>query len=73
MPQMDGISFAKQIRGMFPNLPIIFMTGGSTEDVREQALALGHVHFLEKPFPLDETLRDVIPKILADTAKQTGT
>ena len=74
MPQMDGISFAKQVRNILPNLPIIFMTGVSAAEVRDQAMALGHVHFLEKPFPLDETLRDVIPKILADSAKkETGT
>jgi CheY-like chemotaxis protein len=64
MPEMDGIAFAKKIRFVLPSMPIMFMTGEVTDEVRAQALALGNVEFLEKPFPLEATLRDVIPKFL---------
>jgi len=64
MPQMDGIVFAKRIRDILPKMPIMFMTGDLSDGLREQALALGNVAFLEKPFPLEETLRDSIPKFL---------
>lgn len=64
MPEMDGIKLAKKIRFVLPNLPIMFMTGDMTDDVKEAAEALGNVEFLEKPFPLEATLKDAIPKFL---------
>lgn len=64
MPEMDGISFAQKIRYVLPSMPIIFMTGEVTDEARAAALALGNVEFLEKPFPLEATLRDVIPRFL---------
>lgn len=65
MPEMDGIVFAKKIRFMLPKLPIMFMTGEVTDEVRAQAMELGNVEFLEKPFPLEATLRDVIPRFIS--------
>lgn len=64
MPEMDGIVFAKKIRFVLPNMPILFMTGHVSDELREDALSLGNVEFLEKPFPLEATLKDVIPKFL---------
>ena len=64
MPELDGIAFAKKIRDVLPDLPIIFMTGDVSDQVRSEALSLNRVTFLEKPFPLEETLKDVIPKFL---------
>ena len=42
----------------------MFMTGDVSEELREQALSLGRVTFLEKPFPLEQTLRVEVPKFL---------
>ena len=64
MPQMDGITFAKKVRFVLPNLPIMFMTGDMTDELKKQALELGNVAFLEKPFPLEQTLQEAIPKFL---------
>ncbi len=64
MPQMDGLTFARRIRAVLPLLPIMFMTGEVSDDVKDEALKLDQVTFLEKPFPLEETLRDVIPRFL---------
>lgn len=64
MPEMDGITFAKKIRIVLPNMPVLFMTGHVTDELREEAMALGNVEFLEKPFPLEATLKEVIPKFL---------
>ena len=64
MPQMDGITFAKKVRFVLPNLPIMFMTGEMTDELKAEALKLGNVAFLEKPFPLEQTLQEVIPKFL---------
>lgn len=64
MPEMDGITFAKKIRFVLPSMPIMFMTGEVTETIKKDALTLGNVAFLEKPFPLESTLKEVIPKFL---------
>lgn len=64
MPEMDGLSFAKKIRFVLPGLPIMFMTGEMTDEIKEAGDALGNVAFLEKPFPLEATLKDAIPKFL---------
>jgi CheY-like chemotaxis protein len=64
MPAMDGITFAKKVRFVLPKMPIMFMTGDVTEELRQEACALGNVEFLEKPFPLESTLKEVIPKFL---------
>ena len=64
MPELDGIAFAKKIRSVFPDMPVMFMTGDMSDQVREAALSLGNVTFLEKPFPLEATLREAIPKFL---------
>lgn len=64
MPEMDGITFAKKVRFVLPKMPIMFMTGDCTEELRAEAMSLGNVTFLEKPFPLEATLKDVIPKFL---------
>jgi len=64
MPKMDGITFAKMIREKCPDLPILFMTADPSDEVRERAESLGRVAFLEKPFPLEQTLKEVIPKFL---------
>jgi CheY-like chemotaxis protein len=64
MPEMDGITFAKKVRFILPDMPIMLMTGDVTPELREQALKLGKVEFLEKPFPLEQTLKEVVPKFL---------
>ncbi len=65
MPDMDGIEFARQLRQKQPILPIIFMTGDISDDAREDAAKMGRTVFLEKPFVLEETLSQFIPKFLS--------
>jgi len=48
-----GITFVKRVRFVLPDLPIVFMTGGVPDNVREEAMSFKNVLFLEKPFPLD--------------------
>ncbi|OIO39414.1 MAG: hypothetical protein AUJ72_00795 [Candidatus Omnitrophica bacterium CG1_02_46_14] len=72
MPQMDGITFAKMVRQVFPDLPFMFMTGEVNDELRESALSLGRVTFLEKPFPLEKTIKEAIPDLLGLPPKPTG-
>ena len=64
MPNIDGIEFAKRIRNLCPNTPIIFMTGYPSEEIKKEALKLKKVVFLEKPFPLHETFEELIPELI---------
>lgn len=50
MPGKDGIQTTKEIRGIDPNIPIIFSSADET--VRDQAIRAGAVSFWTKPFPI---------------------
>ena len=62
----DGITFAKEVRSVLPDLPILFMTGNESEEIKNKALSLGRVAFLAKPFPLIETLGEIVSKFLQE-------
>ncbi len=64
MPGGDGISLAKRIRSVLPEMPIMFMTGGESDEVKQEALSLGRVEFLSKPFPLMPVLQSTLSKFL---------
>lgn len=59
MPLLDGIEVAMALRASAPALPVIVMSGGDrTErlDLLGNALLLGAVRVLRKPFTIDEAL-----------------
>ncbi len=49
MPRMDGVSLANQIRSLFPNTSIIFMSGYSDKEYLRAAIRLKAVSYVEKP------------------------
>ena len=54
MPEMDGIVLTKEILSLYPNLPIMVMSGYSKEYSIESAIAVGARDFIEKPFSIEE-------------------
>lgn len=50
MPQMSGVELASQLRDLRPNLPILFVSGYSTTDVRELDMASPVNDYVQKPF-----------------------
>ncbi len=68
MPKMDGITFAESVRALKPGIPIIFMTGYASDELKKKALGLSRVAFLEKPFPLEKTFNELIPRLLKDSS-----
>jgi CheY-like chemotaxis protein len=62
----DGVVFAKKIRGVFPELPIMFMTGGAEESKRREAQVMARSAFLDKPFPLVDVLQKNIEKFIGN-------
>jgi excisionase family DNA binding protein len=64
MPGMDGLMLIRQIKRIKPDLPVIIITGFSTEDSAIEAINLGVAGYLTKPFR--------VPQVLAAAAKALG-
>jgi excisionase family DNA binding protein len=64
MPGVDGLSVIREARRYRPDLPIIIITGFSSEASAIEALNLGVSGYLTKPFR--------VPKVLATAAKALG-
>lgn len=54
MPQMDGTTLIRESRKLFPNLKIICISGYAEEQFRQTLEGFDNVHFLPKPFSLDQ-------------------
>ena len=60
MPGMSGLDLAKSLREQSPNLlPIIFLTGHGDVPMAVEAMQLGALNFVQKPFR-DQELLDLI-------------
>jgi CheY-like chemotaxis protein len=64
MPGMDGLSVIHEARRLHANLPVIIITGFSTEASAVEAANLGVAGYLAKPFK--------VPQVLAVSAKALG-
>lgn len=63
MPILDGPALGRAARDLYPNLPIVFMSGYAEAQLR-QSIALDNVEFVPKPFSvqkLAEVVRQVMP------------
>jgi excisionase family DNA binding protein len=64
MPGMDGLTLIRQVKGIRGNLPVIIITGFSSEMSAIEAVNLGVAGYLRKPFR--------VPEVLAAAAKALG-
>lgn len=64
MPGMDGMSLIRQVKQLKADLPVIIITGFSTESSAIDAVNLGVAGYLTKPFR--------VPQVLAAAAKALG-
>ncbi len=56
LPDIDGAALGTALRGVMPNLPIVFCTGHGD---RRTALHDDRTRFLQKPFTIDELLAEI--------------
>ncbi len=56
MPKMSGLNLLETIRQTDIELPVIMITGFSTEENAIKALRLGAADFIKKPFDMDDLL-----------------
>ncbi|OGP99088.1 MAG: hypothetical protein A2026_19400 [Deltaproteobacteria bacterium RBG_19FT_COMBO_46_12] len=54
MPYLDGITLTKELAKLYPDLPVMIITGHADEHSAESAMAAGAREFIIKPFSLDE-------------------
>jgi len=54
MPKMDGITLTKELVKLYPDLPIMIITGQKGEYSAESAIAAGAQEFIKKPFCIFE-------------------
>jgi excisionase family DNA binding protein len=64
MPGMDGLAVIREAKRYKPDLPVIIITGFSTESSAIEAVNLGVAGYLTKPFR--------VPQVLAAAAKALG-
>jgi excisionase family DNA binding protein len=64
MPGIDGLAVIREARRLKPDLPVIIITGYSSEASAIEAIDLGVSGYLTKPFR--------VPKVLAAAAKALG-
>jgi CheY-like chemotaxis protein len=50
MPKMDGLEVLRSLRGLKPRIPVVMLTAYGTVPRALDAMKLGAVDFLEKPF-----------------------
>ncbi|MEW6275549.1 MAG: sigma-54 dependent transcriptional regulator [Bacillota bacterium] len=54
MPEMDGLEVLRRAREILPGLPVIILTAHGTIETAIEAMKIGAVDYLTKPFDLDE-------------------
>ncbi len=59
MPKLDGLEFMVRAKQKNPSTRFIVMTAYGSPSVREKATRLGAVHYIEKPFELDDLYEKV--------------
>jgi excisionase family DNA binding protein len=64
MPGLDGLTLIREGKRLKPDLPVIIITGFSTESSAIEAVNLGVAGYLTKPFR--------VPQVLAAAAKALG-
>ncbi|HUJ97954.1 MAG TPA: PAS domain-containing protein [Stellaceae bacterium] len=66
MPRMDGPNLVKQVRELYPDMKVIFISGYTEDAFRKRLDRDADIHFLPKPFSLKQLAGKVKEVMLAD-------
>ncbi|VAW68921.1 Response regulator of zinc sigma-54-dependent two-component system [hydrothermal vent metagenome] len=70
MPGMSGLDLLEAIRQTDIELPVVMITGFSTEDNAIKALRLGATDFIKKPYDIEKLLQQVDEVLEATAVRQ---
>jgi len=59
MPGRDGLSFLEDLRSLYPDIPVVMLTGHGSIELAVQAMQAGAADFLEKPCEPDVLLERI--------------
>jgi len=54
MPKMGGLELLRSVKEKFPNLPVVVISGYSTESTEKELLSAKADSFLSKPFRMND-------------------
>jgi CheY-like chemotaxis protein len=60
MPRMDGFSLLTHVMAYYPEIPVIIITGFSTQALEQAAQEGGAVGYISKPFVVDELAEKIL-------------
>jgi len=63
MPEMDGLTFLKEIKRLIPGVKVVIITGYGEVETYLEAMNLGAIEFLHKPIQFDDLVK-VIKKVI---------
>ena len=67
MPGMDGMELMKRIKGLYPRLPVIIITGYGTFNTERQVLSSGADGYIPKPCTINR-VQETVNQALAGCA-----
>ncbi len=73
MPEMNGLQLQKQLRYTGTHIPIIFITGHGGIPESVEAMKMGAVDFLEKPFKQSVLIDRIEASLEADARRREAT
>jgi two-component system cell cycle sensor histidine kinase/response regulator CckA len=65
MPEMDGPGLIREVRERYPGMKVIFISGYAEDDFRENLERSSGIHFLAKPFSLEQ-LASKVKQVMAE-------
>jgi FixJ family two-component response regulator len=63
MPGVDGMEVLRQVREVRPDIKVIIITAYGTVELAVEAMKLGAVDFIQKPF-VPEEIREVVSRVI---------
>jgi UDP-3-O-[3-hydroxymyristoyl] N-acetylglucosamine deacetylase len=71
MPGMDGLETLRKIKDLYPELPVVMISGHATISTAIAATRLGALDFLEKPLDLSSTIQ-IVRRVLASAEREAA-
>ena len=72
MPEMDGLTLAREIRKADPEMPVIFLTARSQKEDILEGFRSGADDYITKPFSMEELLYRIQAILKRTTSTQTA-